>query len=380
MTKETKVGLLVGLAFIILFAIILSEKGATNNVTAPSNLTVADAGQGGGSLIPRSTTPLAEDGKLPIEKTLPPATDIRTVTTTGHSVIPERPVGVPIPKSQEEVTPLSPSIVEALNGAPMAEREVRLADVGGSSANGGVFSNSVARAIGGDRRTEPPLVIHSDPEERISHHETEDVTPPAPPVKLEPVRIIANHKVNSGESLGKIAARYYGRSTPARINAIFDVNRDKLASVHAVRVGDVLRIPAIPDADGVAFERAADFTPARINETQPRRDEEIRIPISIDNKLAADSGQDSRREPEAAPIEFKWYEVRENDTLSKIAKRQMGNDRLYIELFEFNRDLLPNKNSIKPGMKIRIPMVRAGAQISSADFTRSRRDGGQHQN
>ena len=28
MTKETKIGLLVGLAFIILFAIILSEKGA----------------------------------------------------------------------------------------------------------------------------------------------------------------------------------------------------------------------------------------------------------------------------------------------------------------------------------------------------------------
>ena len=42
MTKETKIGLLVGLAFIVLFAIILSEKGARRGVDAPGGR-LADA-------------------------------------------------------------------------------------------------------------------------------------------------------------------------------------------------------------------------------------------------------------------------------------------------------------------------------------------------
>ncbi|MCB9857866.1 MAG: LysM peptidoglycan-binding domain-containing protein [Phycisphaerales bacterium] len=372
MTKETKVGLLVGLAFIILFAIILSEKGATNNVAPPSNLTIADAGQpGGGSLLPRNTVPLDNDGKLSIAKSLPPATDTRVAHTTGNSVIPERPVGVPIPKSQEEVQPLPKPIVDLLNYTPMAERQIALSDVGATPGAGSVLPNSLAKALTGDRPNETRLVIGPDPEESPIKSEI-DSRPPqnTPPVAIAPVRIVANHKVQSGESLGKIAAKYYGRSTPSRIDAIFDVNRDRLTSKHAVRVGDVLRIPAIPDADGISFVNATEFNGKSIVEAQPRRDDEIRIPLSIDDKAASTPS----REPESSPIEFKWYEVKENDTLSRIAARQMGSAGLFLKLFDFNRDLLPDKNSIKPGMKIRIPLIRTDEQISSADFTRARRD------
>lgn len=370
MTKETKVGLLVGLAFIILFAIILSEKGATNNVSRPSNLTVADAGQPGSSLIPRATTPLAGDGKMPIESTLPPATNTRTVRT-GDPVIPERPMGVPIPKSQDDIAPLPASVVNDLNYSPMAEREIALSNVDHSPARRVELDDALAKAVTGRTSNETRLVISPDPEESLAASEPETPQPAMTrPVAIEPVRIVANHKVQSGESLGKIAAKYYGRSTPSRVNAIFDVNRDRLASIHAVRVGDVLRIPAIPDADGISFINASDFSGAAVASAQGRRDDEIRIPVPIDTAAVAQPETTPMRESE--PIEFKWYEVRENDTLSRIAKRQLGSARLYLKLYDFNRDLLPNKNAIKPGMKIRIPVERPDEQISSADFPRSR--------
>jgi nucleoid-associated protein YgaU len=370
-TKETKVGLLVGLAFIILFAIILSEKGATNNVSSPSNLTLADRSQPGGSTIPRGDSPLAADGKLPIETTVPRATASRNVQV-GPPVIPERSVGVPIPRSEEDIDPLPVSVVKHLNYAPMAERQITLNDVGPSDSGKIDLLEAVKHAIKATPTNNTRLVINPDPEESLADARS-DIRPEpnSRPIEVAPVRIVANHKVQSGESLGKIAAKYYGRSTPSRINAIFDVNRDRLSSVHAVRVGDMLRIPAIPDSDGISFLDAKEFAGAAVENAQSRRENEIRIPVPIDG-LSMNSESTPKTEP-AAPIEFKWYEVRENDTLSRIAKLQMGSARLYLKLYDFNRDLLPNKNSIKPGMKIRVPMVRAEDQVSSADYSRDRR-------
>ena len=69
MTKETKIGLLVGLAFIILFAIILSEKGANRGVEAPV-LRVVDATDEGSRT--GSIPPLHDDGKLAVGERLRP--------------------------------------------------------------------------------------------------------------------------------------------------------------------------------------------------------------------------------------------------------------------------------------------------------------------
>lgn len=376
MTKETKVGLLVGLAFIILFAIILSEKGATNNVSGTSQLTVADAGQSGDALVPRTATPLAGDGKMPIENALPPATETRTVRRSDP-VIPERPVGIPIPKSQDDIQPLPAAVVHQLNYTPMAERPIELDDVGKKPSTPSRLSNKVVKALTGHDATAPRLVVGTDSEDSMDRDEApRSSRPKSRPVEIKPVRIIANHKVESGESLGKIAAKYYGRSTPSRVNAIFDVNRDKLTSIHAVRIGDVLRIPAIPDADGMSFANATEFRGAAVDSAVHHRSDEVRIPLPIN--ADHDSGASSESKGDSpAPIEFKWYEVHENDTLSGIAQRQMGSAKLYLKLYDLNRDLLPNKNSIKPGMKIRIPVTRADEQFSSAHYSRSRRDGGQ---
>jgi len=55
----------------------------------------------------------------------------------------------------------------------------------------------------------------------------------------------------------------------------------------------------------------------------------------------------------------KTYTVKAGDTLSKIAKEQLGDANAYQEIFDANRDQLTDPDKIKPGQVLKIPsMVR----------------------
>jgi|SRR6516225_3644459 nucleoid-associated protein YgaU len=56
----------------------------------------------------------------------------------------------------------------------------------------------------------------------------------------------------------------------------------------------------------------------------------------------------------AAPAP-KTYTVQAGDTLSKIAKAQLGNTNDYMKIFDANRDQLTDPDKIKPGQVLRIP-------------------------
>lgn len=51
----------------------------------------------------------------------------------------------------------------------------------------------------------------------------------------------------------------------------------------------------------------------------------------------------------------KTYTVKPGDTLSGIAKAQLGDAGAYPRIFEANRDQLSDPNLIKPGQVLRIP-------------------------
>ncbi len=51
----------------------------------------------------------------------------------------------------------------------------------------------------------------------------------------------------------------------------------------------------------------------------------------------------------------KTYTVKSGDTLSGIAKSQLGNANDYIKIFEANRDQLSDPDKIKPGQVLKIP-------------------------
>jgi nucleoid-associated protein YgaU len=58
--------------------------------------------------------------------------------------------------------------------------------------------------------------------------------------------------------------------------------------------------------------------------------------------------------PEPEP-ESQYYRVKSGDTLSKIAKEYYGNANKYPTLFEANRPMLKDPDSIYPGQVLRIP-------------------------
>jgi nucleoid-associated protein YgaU len=51
----------------------------------------------------------------------------------------------------------------------------------------------------------------------------------------------------------------------------------------------------------------------------------------------------------------KNYTVQPVDTLSKIAKEQLGNANAYMKIFDANKDQLSDPDKIRPGQVLRIP-------------------------
>jgi nucleoid-associated protein YgaU len=51
----------------------------------------------------------------------------------------------------------------------------------------------------------------------------------------------------------------------------------------------------------------------------------------------------------------KTYTVKAGDTLSGIAKSQLGDANAYMKIFDANKDQLSDPNKIKPGQVLRLP-------------------------
>ena len=57
----------------------------------------------------------------------------------------------------------------------------------------------------------------------------------------------------------------------------------------------------------------------------------------------------------AAAAPTKTYTVKAGDTLSAIAKEELGSASAYMKIFEANRDQLSDPDKIKPGQVLKIP-------------------------
>lgn len=52
---------------------------------------------------------------------------------------------------------------------------------------------------------------------------------------------------------------------------------------------------------------------------------------------------------------YETYEVKSGDSLSKIAKRLLGDGNAWRKIFEANTDILKDPDKIYPGQKLKIP-------------------------
>jgi len=125
------------------------------------------------------------------------------------------------------------------------------------------------------------------------------------------------HVVESGDTLRRIAQRHYG--TVAVVDRLAAHNG--LRNPNAIAIGDRLRLPP-PEVIGGS---------GNVRLTGDRRT--------------------------TAPVQsFQEYTVREGDTLSSIAARLLDSRGRWRDIFEQNRDRIPDPNRLRPGTRIRIPL------------------------
>lgn len=54
-------------------------------------------------------------------------------------------------------------------------------------------------------------------------------------------------------------------------------------------------------------------------------------------------------------IAFSWYTIKQGETLAKIAREKLGDEKLWRALHEINKDRIPNPNVVPSGVTIRLP-------------------------
>jgi hypothetical protein len=67
----------------------------------------------------------------------------------------------------------------------------------------------------------------------------------------------------------------------------------------------------------------------------------------------------SHREPPQI-TGFEPYVVKSGDSLTRIAKSQLGSEKFWKRIFDANRDVLPSENKLRVGQTLKIPHRQAG--------------------
>ena len=148
--------------------------------------------------------------------------------------------------------------------------------------------------------------------------------PPAKPRRVPPPprSVRRTYKVQRGDSLIRIAKNVYGANHGGEYRRIYLANRDKLRDVSTLSVGQELIIPPLAD-------------PSRAHYTEMT--------------LEALGERFSRG---------RTYVVRAGDTLTAIAKQEMGSSSraAVSKLHEANRHEIDDPDRLPVGLRLRIPL------------------------
>ena len=87
--------------------------------------------------------------------------------------------------------------------------------------------------------------------------------------------------------------------------------------------------------------------------TIPTWEKDIVADIKVTGGTTPGTATAAAKVPEAPTA--KTYTVKAGDTLSGIAKAQLGNAGAYMKIFDLNKDQLTDPDKIKPGQVLKLP-------------------------
>ena len=324
MTRETKIGLLVGLAFIIVIGILLSDHLTSTTEPPQARLTQAGSNVRQGVSVPGGATanppitsveapaPVTPQQQIPTKEDLAPRPQPVQIVQIGPSA--QQP-----PVSVGPAQPLVQAPAPLIAQPPTQPQEPQRVPL----------ENPIVPQ-------QPPVVettpVTTDPEltqlaQRIGEEIVEltgpqpQPTPPAPQnTQTSGAPTLAGgkaYKAQEGDTLSKLAGRFMGGNTKANRDAIVKANPSLTKNPDIVVVGKTYIIPT--------------------------------------NGAVATNNPPAAQTPTATPEYF--YTVKENDTLRKIAVNQLGDEDAWAAIQDLNKTTLKgeDKTMVVPGMKLRLP-------------------------
>jgi nucleoid-associated protein YgaU len=338
MTRETKIGLLVGLAFIIVIGILLSD-----HVTSTTEPLQAQQGKIGNNVRQSVNTPGTDAPAIARAPMEPSEVAPRQQVPTRRELIP------PAPIVQVRDGALAPPAAPNSDGAPVAPDRNPAANPSqmiadhnqpGPATNlpthvdPGTPNNEAPMAFSGDAKAPPPLpsrlerFARAHQEELVPVNHTGDA-PRNGSISGASTPAVREYKAEAGDTLSKLAARFMGGNTKANRDAIVRENPVLTANPDKIVIGRTYLIPIAARAGTALAENAAPSHP--------------KPPVAYNNSQRAIAGS------------LRPYTVQEGDSLWRIAEQELGSGQQAAQLKELNADVLHGSDALTVGMVLKLP-------------------------
>ncbi len=321
MTRETKIGLLVGLAFIIMVGILLTNQFPNDPPARVSivadNVRDSVTGVGGTR---SDNTPITAPSVTPTQ-TVPTADDIqhappRTMLRIGPGNTTHLPT--PLPVAAQPTSPAQPSgpIVITSPAQPTLSQSPTV-----------IGLETPIRTASAEDALHRAAREHGE-ELVLTGHQPQPTGPAASSLTQIPAGT-KQYQAQTGDSLSRIAARFYGSDSQSARQTLIHANPSLADHPDRIILGKTYIIPAtVVDAD------AAPAAPAPAV---------VGTPAPMPTPLAA------------APDPDHVYIVKKGDTLWAIASQQLGTPSARAAIQDLNQDILKGSDKVREGMKLRMP-------------------------
>jgi nucleoid-associated protein YgaU len=337
MTRETKIGLLVGLAFIIVIGILLSDHMTSTTEPPKAPLSVAGNNVRESVMSPGAAPAVAAVGTPGV------VAPNQTVLTGADIAAPQ---------------PAAPQLIQIGPGQPQAQSQSPIVVQQAPIQQASLQQIPVQVSPGVPQPAQPPVTIADAPvivtppsQRQAAAHPLQQTAgrlgeeivgvgepsnaPPQPtgptPVPMAPLR---EYKAQADDTLSKLAGRFLGGNTKANRDAIVRVNPTLQQNPDKIVAGRTYVIPPTPGGD----------TTAAVPAPAP--------PVA---RTPAAQAVASARQPAPETGNFQWYTVKENENLWKIAAEQLGSGNAWTQIRDLNPDVLKGEDRLKANMRIRIP-------------------------
>jgi nucleoid-associated protein YgaU len=326
-TRELKLALIVGFTLVLVVTVLisdhLSKARQTKLDTGNAQLTVAPAQW------PREvggTTPSASGmmnplpgplAQIPESKPVEPApAELRIADSSPRDPSPEPLVSRSNDNASTEPVP---ELRLGRSNDPLV-REIK--------ARGGTIDDSGAFKL--------PVTA------RVDRTPTGEAIPaPTPKAIPAPTPGEQSYTIAPGDSVTKIAAKFYGDGKHWRKLAEF--NPGRIGANGEVRAGQAIRVPTAE----VLLGKAA---PKSISPTKPSQ---AKLAKS-DPNTSADKKPADKKLPDP-PKPSKTYVVQKGDSLGTIAQKTLGSSKKLGELLAANSDVIDDEDNVPAGTVLKIP-------------------------